>query len=305
MAGSTTTPKGEIKIKAPETFDGKPEHVNRWLGSVKRYLDINSHIYDTDDKQVLFTLSYMQDGPAENWVEDFTEDATAIGTSGQAKGYGTFATLKNLIAADFGPANPEGTAMQSLMKLKQSDCDSLTDYISFFKLYAGRAGITEVNTFCQFFLGGMNPGLRRSVMNDELPMTNAGLIKKAIAKQANFEELKTLQSLYGGAPDRSKKNQSKKPRFNSNRDPNAMEVDRLSEQEKQRCYEKGLCFRCQEQGHRSRDCPKKTHGDDRKNSKGKQPVRRKTPDDEESKSKIEEIDEEDDEMEVGRMQQDF
>ena len=102
-----------------------------------------------------------------------------------------------------------------------------------------------------------------------------------------------------------KKNQSKKPRFNSNRDPNAMEVDRLSEQDKQRCYEKGLCFRCQEQGHRSRDCPKKTHGDDRKNSKGKQPVRRKTPDDEESKSKIEEIDEEDDEMEVGRMQQDF
>ena len=84
-----------------------------------------------------------------------------------------------------------------------------------------------------------------------------------------------------------------------------MEVDRLSEQDKQRCYEKGLCFRCQEQGHRSRDCPKKNHGDDRKNSKGKQPVRRKTPDDEESKSKIEEIDDEDDEMEVGRMQQDF
>ena len=151
---------------------------------------------------------------------------------------------------------------QSLMKLKQSDCNSLTDYISFFKLYAGRAGITEVNTFRQFFLGGMNPGLRRSVMNDELPTTNAALIKKAITKQANFKELKTLQNLYGGGPDRSKKNQSKKPRFNSNHDPNAMEVDRLSEQEKQRCYEKGLCFRCQEQGHRSRDCPKKNHGDD-------------------------------------------
>src|ERR1700709_2864229 len=114
MARSTTAPKSEIKIKAPETFDGKPEHVNRWLGSVKRYLDINSHIYDTDDKQVLFTLSYMQDGPAENWVEDFTEDAMTPGTSGQAKGYGNFATLKNLILADFGPANPEGTAMQSV-----------------------------------------------------------------------------------------------------------------------------------------------------------------------------------------------
>jgi len=147
MTTTSSTPKGEIKIKAPKTFDRKPEHVNRWLGSVKRYLDINSHIYDSEEKKVLFTLSYMQDGPAENWVADFTEDTMTILMSGQAKWYGTFATLSNLIMVDFGPVNPEGTAMQSLIKLRQSDCDSLTDYISFFKLYTGRAGITEVHTY--------------------------------------------------------------------------------------------------------------------------------------------------------------
>ena len=116
--------------------------------------------------------------------------------SGQAKWYGTFATLSNLIMVDFGPVNPEGTAMQSLIKLRQSDCDSLTDYISFFKLYTGRAGITEVHTYWQFFLGGINPRLRKSILNDELPANNAGLIRKAIMKQANFEELWDLQNIF-------------------------------------------------------------------------------------------------------------
>ena len=194
---ATATPKAEIKIKAPDTFDGRPEHVKRWLGSVRRYLDVNDHIYNTDQKKVIFALSYMGDGPAENWVEDFTDSTTTTLTSGQPKGYGTFTDFCTLVNNDFGPANPAGSAMQDLMKLKQSG--PLIDYIAEFKLLAGRAGITEVNTFRQFFLGGMNAGLRRAILSDEIPTTNSDLIKKALTKQSNFKELKTLQNLYGGA----------------------------------------------------------------------------------------------------------
>jgi hypothetical protein len=109
-AAATTASRSEIKIKTPENFDGRPEHVNRWLGSVKRYLDINSHIYFDDDRKVLFALSYMQSGPAESWVEDFTNDTATIVTSGQAKGYGNFATFTQLVKNDFGPANATASA---------------------------------------------------------------------------------------------------------------------------------------------------------------------------------------------------
>jgi hypothetical protein len=166
----------------------------------------------------------MQNGPAESWVEDFTEDTAMLMTSGQAKGYGTFDAFQQLVLNDFGPANPTASAMQDLMKLKQTDCGSLTDYVSEFKLLAGRAGITQVESFWHFFLKGMNQGLMRSILQDELPTTNQDLIKKALSKQANFVEMTTLRNLYGGG--NSKKTPvPKKTRFHDSRDPNAMEVD--------------------------------------------------------------------------------
>ena len=48
--------------------------------------------------------------------------------------------------------------------------------------------------------------------------------------------------------------------FPKSRDPDAMDVDmikitRLTPEERKRCIEKGLCFRCQKPGHLSGACP--------------------------------------------------
>jgi hypothetical protein len=280
-AAATTASRSEIKIKTPENFDGRPEHVNRWLGSVKRYLDINSHIYFDEDRKVLFALSYMQSGPAKSWVEDFTNDAATIATSGQAKGYGSFATFTQLVKNDFGPANATVSAVQDLMKLKQSNCGSLTDYISEFKLLAGRAGITQVESYRHFFLRGINQGLMRSILQDELPATNSDLIKKALSKQANFEEMTNLRNFYGGGGNSKKTSTPKKTRFHNSGDPNAMEVDRLSEQERADHFKKGLCFNCHEPGHKSND--PRFHPKEKGNKGKGKLVRRKTPDDEDNR----------------------
>jgi Zinc knuckle len=41
------------------------------------------------------------------------------------------------------------------------------------------------------------------------------------------------------------------------KDPNAMDVDALTLEKRNEMMRKGLCFNCEEQGHLSKDCPKK------------------------------------------------
>ena len=45
--------------------------------------------------------------------------------------------------------------------------------------------------------------------------------------------------------------------FQPRRDPNAMDVDVLTAEERLDLMRKGACFRCKAQGHLSRDCPNK------------------------------------------------
>jgi hypothetical protein len=89
------------------------------------------------------------------------------------------------------------------------------------------------------------------------------------------------------------------------RDPNAMEVDRMTDAEREEHFKSGKCFTCHQTGHRSKNCPKKKTGDARKNYKGKQPVRQlpeeeDKEDPEDDEDRFEEVDEEP--AEVKRMQ---
>ena len=56
-----TDPK-EVKIKTPTKFKGKKDKVTKFIHEVELYLHINKHIYDTDEKKIMFTLSFMTDG---------------------------------------------------------------------------------------------------------------------------------------------------------------------------------------------------------------------------------------------------
>ena len=45
--------------------------------------------------------------------------------------------------------------------------------------------------------------------------------------------------------------------FQPRRDPNAMDIDVLTAEERSELMRKGACFRCKALGHLSRDCPNK------------------------------------------------
>jgi hypothetical protein len=115
------------------------------------------------------------------------------------------------------------------------------------------------------------------------------MYKKVISIENAYQLLLSHRNTVSDSRNRSN-NRGPKPRFTPRRnDPDAMDVDRLSEADKKTYMKEGRCFKCGEKGHRANDPDKhpKT-GDADKNKKGKQTVRRTAPNDEET-TKIEEL----------------
>ncbi|OJA15418.1 hypothetical protein AZE42_13468 [Rhizopogon vesiculosus] len=188
-----TTKLAELKIGHPSQFTGEPELLDQWIGQVQQYLGINAHIYDTDEKQIIFALSFMTEGQAESWVDDFTNAANTLNTAGHKAGYGTFEDFIKLIKKVFGPANTVASAWIQITKIKQSSSESLTDYISHFKLHTGRAKLTDYRPFRHLFLGGLNEGLHNQILSHSTEIkTIEDLIQVANTKQMAFEERKNF-----------------------------------------------------------------------------------------------------------------
>ena len=55
----------EIQINNPKTFDGDRNYLNKFIQSCTAYLNLNTEIFNSDKKNILFVLSYMTKGIAE------------------------------------------------------------------------------------------------------------------------------------------------------------------------------------------------------------------------------------------------
>jgi hypothetical protein len=62
-----TTNAKEVKLCAPTNFHGAHEQTMKFLQEVKIYMRANAEIYNTEEKKVLFTLSFMNGGVAGSW----------------------------------------------------------------------------------------------------------------------------------------------------------------------------------------------------------------------------------------------
>jgi len=67
----------ELKLKVEE-FNGDRTKSNRWLRNITAYLGINSTIYNDNEKKVATALSYMTEGAAATWSEDFMDHAQTL-----------------------------------------------------------------------------------------------------------------------------------------------------------------------------------------------------------------------------------
>jgi hypothetical protein len=271
---SHITKEVELRAGAPVAFDGNIRKALRWLHSVKAYFTVNAAVYSTDEKKVVTALAYMMEGTASSWSNTFYQLC-----EGRLAKYGTWVDFEKEFQEMFIPANASIVALNKIQKLKQLG-RSLTSYVAEFHSLVAVANVKESHVLIHMFKLGLNDDLVNAVhLMGEIPTDFDKYITAVIKIDSNINCSKTTIALTQANRYRNFCPQPKK------KDDDAMDVDRLDEEERADCMAKGLCFMCKKRGHRANTCPEK--------KKKKVPVRQ------------EKIEEEDDETENRCLVEDF
>lgn len=200
----------------------------------------------------------MKGGTAGNWkLLKIREYAT--------NGFPTWSEFYKAIESAFSATDEAGDARTQMRILKQSR--EVDDYISKFQILASKSEITEDAALIEYFMEGLNPKIVEKMHDREtVPTKINDCYKYAAAYDNKYRRGKTIASRLRGQDHKKRNNNHRRfiPRYVTPRDPNAMDVNRLSVEEQRDYMKKGLCFRCGRRGHLSKECPKKNSGEIKK-----------------------------------------
>ena len=269
MTATPRTNGKEIRINNPTEFDGSREHLNAFIQDCHLYLALNEETYNDNDKRIIFILSYMTKGTAKAWKEAFVHDAL----SQDPPTFGTYKNFLEILKKAFAAADVEGDARASLRQLRQGN-GTVDDYISQFRILAGRARISDNTTLIEYFMEGLNVGILQKIFSQSaIPKRIDEWYEQTSKYDAQYRRIKEILGRRRGVSTTTTTSQTKKtftPRYtNTSRDPNAMDVDKMTVEERKRHMEENRCFNCHKIGHRAKDCRQKKQGTSRQEEESK------------------------------------
>ena len=248
---TTTGRPTEIKIGQPKDFNGDLGEAMQWTTSVEAYLHLNKEIYNTDEKRILFTLSFMKGGTAAAWAHKRNQAALLM-VNGLYSGWGNWTQFINDFNRAFNYSDHAIWARQQLQHLKQSG--NIDEFISEFRTLQGICGEQGNAALIGYFQAGIKTSLMRQIFAMEhVPTTIEGWMEKA----ALFDHNNRMANAVSKGNHHYTPHYQNKPSYAAKpRDPNAMDVDRisLSPEEKDRYFKESRCFECGKKGHRAAVC---------------------------------------------------
>jgi hypothetical protein len=272
MAGAssesnTPTATNKKKLKTPTPFSGKRDDLRKFLQEIKIYLLANADAYPGDLDKILFVLSYMSEGDANSWKEEFFDTKEQTATQNNAPlTLGTYTELIKKITDDFSPYDAPKDAIYEMKELKLGN-NSIEEHVSKFKMLVTKSKLAKNDAVAEYFRESLPIPLQKNILTLPTPPTTLDeWYAWAVKLQNNFIRMKNAISKTQGQkgntnPSTNRKHNEKGPRrfyFEPTpRDPNAMDVDAMTTEERTALMKKGACFICRMIGHISRDCPQK------------------------------------------------
>ena len=124
-----TTKATEIKLNQLKPFTGKREDWKKFLQDTNLYLLVNSKVYNTDIKKIMFALSFMNEGDAASWKEQLLEDVMALPTFD----LGTWAQFKKDLNDAFKLYDAPGDAQEEMKAIRMGN-NTIEEHITKFKM---------------------------------------------------------------------------------------------------------------------------------------------------------------------------
>jgi hypothetical protein len=279
------TNKKEYGIRKPSDFNGDRKGIQKFMLNCRSYLQTNQHVYDTDESKVSFILSFMDDGEAGKWKENYL--LSILDATGSLK-FPKIEDFMTTLLKAFKPANQERNATHQIDTLRQGK-KTAEEVITEFRLLSNQAGYTMTTSSDHNHLIGklqkvLNTNLvRRILLLDDIPTTIDDWADKAIQIDSNYRHAQeTLEILNEEKKySKSSKTNTAKTTYSNNwrkkkeeRDPDAMDVDAMTAGKRAYLMKKGACFICEEPGHRASEHDDHVKSQQKNKGKGKTPPKK-------------------------------
>ena len=257
----------EIKVKAPEPFEGKRDDLRRFIAQFNVYANSQSNRIADDKDKVLLASSFLK-GTAANWFEPYLRQHFEKENEDQddevKAAFRNYEEFVRQLSAMFGAVDEALEAEQRLQRLRQTK--SAMAYFT-----EARQIISHLDWDEDAYMAVLRLGLKEELKDelarfDDKPETLAKFIERVVRIDNRMWERKQ-EKARSNRQGYWKPKQGTQKRRKDPYGPEPMDLD-TTEISKEEQRKKNLCFYCSKPGHRANECRKRAG--DRKRKAGKE-----------------------------------
>jgi Retrotransposon gag protein len=170
IATTTMATSEKIRLNPPTPFTGKWSDFILFMQDVYVYLKVNWLTYDNDEKKISFILSYLAEGDAAVWKQQFIQ--TKIKESEEAESdepnWGTYKEFVEALKKTFQPYDEPAEALEDMKKLRLGD-GSIMEHNLKFRLLVSQTGMKDSLVLMDLYRETLPWGLQSPIIWSEHP----------------------------------------------------------------------------------------------------------------------------------------
>ncbi len=238
----------EPRLPPPAFYSGEPQLCRSFLAKCSLYISLQPSSFPTEDSKVAFIITLLS-GRAASWGTTVWEQKLPCCAS--------FRSFSEELKKVFDHAASGREAARLLAELRQGD-RTVTDYSIEFRTLAAECGWNSEAQW-DMFLYGLSESIKDEIYSLDLPTGVDKLIDLAIQVDSRLRRRgqRIRRGLLATPPVHCSSIPGETVFSLPDSEPMQMGRSRLSQQEKQRRRERGLCLYCGAAGHIALQCPVK------------------------------------------------